>query len=93
MRFTYRHSYQSAWPRQLGSSPSERPRVSQETVTDASAAVIPDVFQCPRLKHREGQLLRRGLTSVGFYLLTNLAPGKYRLRAEKAGFNPTFRNR
>jgi hypothetical protein len=55
------------------------------TIMDASGAVIPDV-SVSATEISTGAITTARTNSAGFYLLTNLAPGKYRLRAEKAGF-------
>jgi hypothetical protein len=55
------------------------------TITDPSAAVVPDV-QVSATEMSTGTTTRTQTNSTGFYLLTNLAPGKYRLRAEKSDF-------
>ncbi len=55
------------------------------TVTDPSGAVTPDA-QVQATNVSTGASTRASSNADGFYVLSNLAPGNYRLRVEKTGF-------
>ena len=55
------------------------------TVTDPSGAVVAEA-QVSATETSTGAVARGQSSSAGFYVLTGLAPGPYRLRVEKAGF-------
>jgi hypothetical protein len=55
------------------------------TLTDPSGAVVPDA-QVTAVEMSTGVVTRAAANSAGFYVLTGLAPGQYRVRVEKAGF-------
>ena len=55
------------------------------TVTDASGAVVPGV-QVSAQEKSTGASTQAQANSEGFYVLSGLLPGEYRLRAEKDGF-------
>jgi hypothetical protein len=55
------------------------------TVTDPSGAVVAEA-QVSAAETSTGAVTRGQSSSAGFYVLTGLAPGSYRVRVEKAGF-------
>src|SRR5581483_8513948 len=55
------------------------------TLTDPSGAIIPD-GSVTAVETSTGVVTRATANSAGFYVLTGLAPGQYRVRVEKAGF-------
>jgi len=59
-------------------------------VTDASGAPMPDVsIQLRNIEN--GQETKSATTAEGSYLVTNLAPGRYRVAMSKTGFRSTVR--
>lgn len=59
-------------------------------VADASGAVVPGA-KVTATATATGALTRAVSDASGFYVLTNLAPGTYRLRVEKSGFQSYLR--
>ncbi len=59
------------------------------TVTDPSGAVISDA-QVSAAEISTGAITRAQSNSAGFYVLAGLAPGSYRLRIEKPGFQTSI---
>ena len=55
------------------------------TLTDPSGAVVSDAL-ATAVETSTGTVTRSISNSAGFYVLTGLAPGQYRVRVEKAGF-------
>ena len=55
------------------------------TLTDPSGAIISDA-RVTAAEMSTGVVTRSIANSAGFYVLTGLAPGQYRVRVEKAGF-------
>src|SRR3954465_6317216 len=55
------------------------------TLTDPSGATIPDA-PVTAVDMSTDVVTRSTANSAGFYVLTGLAPGRYRVRVEKAGF-------
>jgi hypothetical protein len=55
------------------------------TLTDPSGAVVPEA-QVTAVEMSTGVTTRAVANSAGFYVLTGLSPGQYRLRVEKPGF-------
>ncbi|HKR61908.1 MAG TPA: TonB-dependent receptor [Pyrinomonadaceae bacterium] len=57
----------------------------QGTVTDATGSLVPEA-QVTLTNNETGQSQTSVASNEGFYRITGLAPGKYTLSAEKAGF-------
>jgi carboxypeptidase family protein len=55
------------------------------TLTDTTGATVPDAA-VTGVETSTGATARASANSEGFYVLSGLAPGQYRLRIEKDGF-------
>ena len=55
------------------------------TLADPSGAVVPNAL-VTAVEMSTGVTTRAEANSAGFYVLTNLSPGQYRVRVEKPGF-------